>query len=169
MAFLSAIGINILFDQFGITQSSESFQQVHDLQYGVQFAAGLILYGLVSPVAEEAVFRGLIYNRMKRCFSDRIAWGVSSLLFGCYHGNLVQAVYGIILGLLIAWLYERYESFAAPVLFHSVANISVYVMTYNRELNQISRQNALIMATIMLLSAMGIIIFIKKSVGKQGK
>lgn len=169
LAFLSAIGINILFDQFGITQSSESFQQVHDLQYGVQFAAGLILYGLVSPVAEEAVFRGLIYNRMKRCFSDRIAWVVSSLLFGCYHGNLVQAVYGIILGLLIAWLYERYESFAAPVLFHSVANISVYVMTYNRELNQISRQNALIMATIMLLSAMGIIIFIKKSVGKQGK
>lgn len=169
LAFLTAIGINILFYQLGITKSSESFHKVHDLQYGVQFIAGLVLYGIVSPVAEEAVFRGLIYNRMKRCFSYRIAWVVSSLLFGCYHGNLVQAIYGIILGLLIAWLYESYQSFAAPVLFHSVANVSVYAMTYNHELNQISRQNALIMATIMLLSAIGLVVYIKKSITKQGK
>jgi membrane protease YdiL (CAAX protease family) len=90
---------------------------------------GLVLYGLISPLAEEAVFRGVIYNRMKRCFQKRTALLFSALLFGLYHGNMVQALYGTLMGIIIAVVYDRYESFAAPVLFHAVANISVYVMT----------------------------------------
>ena len=72
---------------------------------------------------------------MKRCFNYKTALAVSSLLFGLYHGNIVQVVYGSILGLLIAYTYELYGSFAAPVLFHGVANVSVYALTYqNRQI-----------------------------------
>lgn len=138
LSFAAAFGLNILFGMLGITESSEAYNRAADAQYGVAFFVGLILYGIVSPIAEEAVFRGVMYNRMKRCFDYRLALIVSALLFGCYHGNMVQAIYGSLLGALMAYVYEKYESFAAPVLFHAVANVSVYALTYHNSLAGIS-------------------------------
>ena len=162
LAFLSALELNLLFDLIGFTESSVSFTQTATAQFGVDFGVGLVLYGIISPFAEEAVFRGLIYNRMKRCFSYLIAIVVSSLLFGCYHGNLVQAVYGTILGILIAYSYEKYESFATPVLFHAVANVSIFVMTYGNKLAQIDRPIRIVMAIISLIGAAVCLIWITK-------
>lgn len=162
LSFCTAVGINILFSLLGFTGSSQSFEEVHEMQYGVQFAVGLILYGIVSPVAEEAVFRGILYNRMKRCFSVWIALVFSALLFGCYHGNIVQAVYGTVLGILIAYLYEIMKGFEVPVLFHSMANISVYVITYNNSLAQMSRIVLWIMAVVTLTLAIGLFVYIRK-------
>lgn len=162
LAFCVAAGLNMIFTQIGFTGSSESYQTVYRMQYGVTFGAGLVLYGIISPIAEEAVFRGLLYNRMKRCFHYGIALVVSSLLFGIYHGNLVQAVYGSILGILIAYFYDQYKSFAAPVLFHGVANISVYVMTYGSEPAQAGDKIALITGTIFLAAAVLLFFYLKK-------
>ncbi len=110
------------------------------------------------------MFRGILYNRMKRCFNDKIALVVSSLLFGIYHGNLVQAVYGTILGLLIAYFYERYKSFAAPVLFHGVANISVFAMTYQSSLADMGRGQAIAAGAGFLVAAAGIFFYMKRRI-----
>ena len=163
-ALCIAAGINFLFWGAGFSDSSQTYNEVHKMQYGVQFAAGLFLYGFISPLAEEAVFRGILYNRMKRCFNDKIALVVSSLLFGIYHGNLVQAVYGTILGLLIAYFYERYKSFAAPVLFHGVANISVFAMTYQSSLADMGRGQAIAAGAGFLVAAAGIFFYMKRRI-----
>lgn len=167
LAFCAAGGLNLALYTLGVTGSSGSYNQVAQLQYGVDFIIGLVLYGVVSPFAEEAVFRGLIYNRMKRCFHGWIALIFSSLLFGCYHGNLVQAVYGTLLGLLIAYTYEKYNSFAAPVLFHGVANISIYAMTYHGGLAAVEKNKAAMAGGVMLLASAGLLMFIRKTVKKS--
>lgn len=161
-ACCTAVGVNIFFYQSGFTGSSAVYERVQEAQYGVQFVIGLILYGMVSPLAEEAVFRGLLYNRMKRCFNLKTALVVSALLFGIYHGNPVQAAYGTILGFLIAYTYEMYESFAAPLLFHAAANVSVYAMTYRSNQALADRKIALITGTITIAAAILIFIYIKK-------
>ena len=156
IAFLTALGLNILMSLLGLTAISQSYEDTSRAQYSVNFVVGLFLYGVVSPFAEEAVFRGMIYNRMKRCFTYPVALCVSSLLFGCYHGNFVQAVYGTILGLLIAWCYENCGSFTVPVLVHAVANVSMYVMTYFGGLKGMSRPVS-IGVMIVSLAGTGII------------
>ncbi|MBD5548437.1 MAG: CPBP family intramembrane metalloprotease [Lachnospiraceae bacterium] len=165
-AFYIATGINILVCLTGLTGSSEAYNKVHEMQYGVQFAVGLVLYGIISPLAEEAVFRGVLYNRMKRCFNYKIAILVSSLLFGIYHGNLVQAVYGSILGLMIAYFYDQYQSFAAPVLFHAVANVSMYVMNYQFGYDGMNRNEALPITLLVGIACIavagGIFFYIKR-------
>jgi len=128
---VAALCFNVLFSLLQITSSSESYAEVAERQFSLPLWAGLILYGMVSPLAEEMVFRGLVYNRLHRQFGLSCAVLGSSLLFGLYHGNVVQAVYGFILGLFIAILYERYGSFAVPVLLHSAANVCVYVISCN--------------------------------------
>lgn len=167
IAFFSAMGLNLLMNLLGLTGISGSYEETSQAQYSVNFAVGLFLYGVVSPFAEEAVFRGLIYNRMKRCFNYPLALCVSALLFGCYHGNAVQAVYGTILGILIAWCYETSKSFAVPVLFHGVANVSMYVMTYYGGLRDMSMPVGVGVSAVCLLGAAGFSLYLKKAEEKN--
>lgn len=126
LAFSASLGLNALLTLTGFADSSRTYQEVADRQYGVAFALGLILYGVISPLAEEVVFRGVIYNRLRRLFHPTIGIIASGVFFGAFHGNLVQGVYGACLGMLMAYLYERSGNFCTPVLFHAVANLAVY-------------------------------------------
>lgn len=129
-AAASSLCLNVLLNLTGLVKNSAAFSEAAAVQYGADFWAGILLYGIISPFAEEVIFRGLIFNRMKRCFNLPVALVISSLLFGCYHWNLVQGIYGFLMGMLIAFAYERYQSFAAPLLFHAVSNIGIYALTY---------------------------------------
>lgn len=125
-----SIGLNYLYNILGITGASESFQSVREAQFGVNFIAGIFLYGVLSPVVEELIFRGLLFNRLKRIFPRIAAIILSALLFGVFHGNLVQGTYAFIMGIIIVLLYEKYKSFWTPIIFHVVANVGVYVLQY---------------------------------------
>lgn len=72
--------------------------------------------GIVMPVVEEMIFRGLMYSRMKDFMTPRGALLLSSLIFGVYHGNVIQGIYGVVMGLLLVFVYEKYQTLAAPVL-----------------------------------------------------
>lgn len=126
LAFSVSLGFNALLTLTGFADSSQTYQKVADRQYGVTFALGLVLYGLISPLAEEVVFRGVIYNRLRRLYNSAIGIVASGLLFGAFHGNPVQGVYGACLGMLMAYLYEKSGKFGTPFLFHAVANLAVY-------------------------------------------
>lgn len=133
----AALSVNILFALLQFSSSSESYGQVAKQQFSFPLWAGIILYGMISPIAEEIVFRGIVYNRMRRQYSLWTALIGSSVLFGLYHGNIVQMVYGSLLGLLIVLLYEKYGSFLVPVILHGAANICVYVVTSNQWLSNL--------------------------------
>lgn len=137
VAFASSLGLNILLTLAGFADSSQTYQEVADRQYGVAFVVGLILYGLVSPLAEEVVFRGVIFNRMRRLYGPVLAILASGLFFGAFHGNMVQGVYGGCMGVLMAYLYERSGRFAVPFCFHMTANLAVYITAYAKRLQEI--------------------------------
>lgn len=128
LAAASSVGLNILLTITGLVKASSSYQEVANRQYGVLFGAGMLLFGVIAPVAEEIVFRGLVFNRMRRYFSHAAAVIVSAGLFGLYHGNPVQMLYGCCMGILMAYLYERMHCFAIPCIFHATANVIVYVL-----------------------------------------
>ena len=131
-----ALGINLLLTLTGLTGVSENYTEISARQYGVAFGLGLVLYGVVSPIAEETVFRGLIYNRMKGHMRAGAAIVLCGMLFGIYHGNLVQAIYGCVLGIGITLMYEWFGSIAAPILFHGAANVGVFAVSYGKEIFQ---------------------------------
>lgn len=124
-----ALGLNLLYDLTGITQSSASFQQTGAMQYAAAIPVGLILNGLLVPVAEELLFRGVLYNRMRKYLKPLPAVLLSAFCFGVYHQNLVQGSYAFFMGCLIAWFYENFGHFYVPVLAHAISNVSAYLLT----------------------------------------
>lgn len=149
LGITSALGLNILVELMSI--QSEKYSNVEAIQYSVPLWLGLILYGIISPVTEEIVFRGLLYNRMKRFFGIVPCMIVTSLLFGGFHANLPQFLYGTSMGVLMALVYEWVKSFAAPLLFHMAANIVVFVLSFAA--GDVSIANGLMGTSFLVLSA----------------
>lgn len=108
---------------------SEKYAAVETIQYSVSIGLGIVLYGIVSPIVEEMVFRGVIYSRIKKFYSVPRAVVASALLFGVFHANLPQFLYGTAMGILLALCYEYAGCFAAPVLMHMSANVFVFLMS----------------------------------------
>lgn len=66
---------------------------------------------LVIPIAEELLFRGVVYKRLKLYFGVTPALIGSALIFGIMHVNLVQFLYAAVIGLLLAFVLEKQGSF----------------------------------------------------------
>ena len=75
------------------------------------------------------MFRGVIFNRARKFFGVVKAAVFSALLFGVFHGNLLQFLYGTAMGMLMAVCYEYCGCFAAPVLVHMSANVFVFLIS----------------------------------------
>ena len=135
LAASSSVGLNILLSLTGLVNASAVYQDVASQQYSVVFGVGAVLFGLISPITEEIVFRGLVFNRMRRYYPTIAAIVLSGVLFGVYHGNLVQGLYGSCMGILLAYTYERLHSFLIPCLFHATANLMVYSLVQNAEVH----------------------------------
>ena len=93
-----------------------------NVYYGIPLLARMVCYELIAPAAEELLFRQVIFIRLKKIIPLWLAVVVSALLFGIYHGNLVQGIYAFIMGIFLALVYEWTGNFVFPVLFHMIAN-----------------------------------------------
>lgn len=124
-----ALGLNNLLAITKLTEISVGYQEVSEILYEPSFSMQIICLGIIIPIMEELIFRGLIFGRMREEMPMGRAVLYSSLLFGLYHGNVVQAVYGTLCGALFAYLYEKYNSFKAPLLAHMAMNIFICTIT----------------------------------------
>ncbi|MCI5648246.1 MAG: CPBP family intramembrane metalloprotease [Fusicatenibacter sp.] len=83
----------------------------------------ILSVGILSAVAEELVFRGMIYRRAKDFWGFGWGMAVSCLLFGIYHGNVVQFVYASLVSVLLILIYEKTGTLLGPILAHIAENI----------------------------------------------
>ena len=128
LAAAIAIGMNGVLTLTELYRFSPTFQRVSEMQFDTPVWLGIISYGILAPLGEEIVFRGVVYGQLRKVLKVPYAVVLSGLAFGLFHGNLVQAVYATVIGCLLALVYEWYGTIAASMLFHSVANLFVYVM-----------------------------------------
>ncbi len=127
----SALFLNMILSYIEFPKILNDYNEVAAVQYSVSIAEGILIYGLIMPLAEELLFRGIVFGRMKRYIRAAVAIPVSAFIFGIYHGNAQQAVYGFLMGCLMAYFYWLSEEFVYPFIIHSAANIIVFTITFN--------------------------------------
>lgn len=93
------------------------------------FELGLMVFLAVgvAPFVEELFFRGYAYPVLKRHLGKRALW-VSALLFASVHLYLINFLPIFLIGLLLARLYERTGTLAAPIVAHATANGAVAIL-----------------------------------------
>lgn len=122
--------INVVVMVFQLGGLSKAFEQVAASQWQGGLAVGILCYGIIAPWAEEVLFRGILYNRMRREYDAFLAAVLNGLIFGVYHMNIIQGVYAAIMGYLFCRAYEKFGRFIFPVLMHMLLNTLVYVIGY---------------------------------------
>lgn len=90
--------------------------------------AMIAIVGIFGPIAEELVFRGMVFRTLRKGFPFAVAALLSGVCFGIYHMNWVQGVYASCLGVVLAFVYERTQSILGAILFHMFFNCSSYLL-----------------------------------------
>lgn len=136
--------------------------------------ATLFIVVVWGPLAEELVFRGMVFRTLRKGFSFLPAAVISGLAFGIYHMNWVQGVYASIFGFLLAFVYEKTNSLLGAYLFHFLFNLINYGLVFVQEHAGIPDTLLdLIVLGLTVLSVPGILFFVylysKMFGGKKGK
>jgi membrane protease YdiL (CAAX protease family) len=86
---------------------------------------------VLAPVAEEMLFRGILYPAIKQAGFPRLAlWG-TAFLFAAIHMNLVTFVPLTVLALGLTLIYERTDNLLAPITAHAMFNAMNFVILYS--------------------------------------
>lgn len=124
-----SLGLNNILTLSNLAAYSEAYQEAAEALYAPSLPVQIVCVGVIIPIMEEYIFRGLIYKRMRRYVTAKRAIVSSAIFFGIYHGNTVQMIYGALCGLLLAYLYEKFGSIKAPILAHMLMNIVACLLT----------------------------------------
>lgn len=106
--------------------SSLAYSDV-DMQTNV--VVQLICMGIIVPVAEELMFRGLVFKRFREKSTFFSAALLSSLIFGLMNGNLLQILYVGAMGMVLAYSYEICGTIKVPILLHITVNVMGILLT----------------------------------------
>ena len=161
LSIAAAIGLNVLLLLVDLARFSPAYQEAASILYEVPFARQILVTGLLMPLIEEVCFRKIMYQLLKKWTTVVVAMCVSSLLFGLYHGNLVQFVYATICGFLLAYFYEAYGNIWACILAHMCMNLIACILTKLEVLSWIMGDVTRAIAVISLMFIIFILVFIR--------
>nr|WP_315049482.1 CPBP family intramembrane glutamic endopeptidase [uncultured Lachnoanaerobaculum sp.] len=132
-----SIALNIVIALTNMAGKDTAFVEVSDLITSNPLIVTIICAGILIPIVEEILFRGLIFNRIKHQYNFLAGLLISSLLFGIYHGNIVQGIYATLLGIFLGFAYHKTKSILIPVFIHMGGNtfVSIYAKLGENEEN----------------------------------
>lgn len=140
--FIKAFGVYfLLLIMIGIVLQYTSIDTDQPQEIGFENAQGagqlaLVFLSLVvlPPLAEEIIFRGFLYTRLKRYFSVGAAAVLISVMFGFAHlqldtGNTplwTAAIDTFVLSLLLVYLREKTGSLWPSIAMHALKNLIAF-------------------------------------------
>ena len=151
----ACIGVNMLFELTGLkTIREEDAKNVAKALYSDKLWLQILVVGIAAPVAEELLFRGILYRRMRTWLSVGPSALAALLIFAAVHGNLLQA--------LLVWIYERFAKLTAPIILHVSANLISILVQQSTWLSSYLQTYAVTACIIGLAGAAAGVVYITK-------
>lgn len=129
LAVATCLGLNLLCSLIPDSLAA-SYEETAQLMYSSRLDIMILATVVFGPMVEETVFRGLMYGRLRELMGFWPAALLSAFLFGLFHMNFVQFVYAGLMGLVLVFVYERYQSLWASILMHAAANAFSCILQY---------------------------------------
>lgn len=114
-------------EYFSVTERFSNAVQEELLGSGI--LVQIVGLGILVPVMEEFLFRGLLYQRLKKYLPTWMAILAGAAIFACYHGNMVQMIFAFPMALAMLLAYEKWKSLCVPVIFHIAVNLSTVCLS----------------------------------------
>jgi uncharacterized protein len=119
-----------IFPWFDVNQVQDTgFDQ---LNFRYEYLLAFITLVIIAPVAEEVLFRGYLFGKLKEFVPVWVAILATSLLFGAVHGEWNLAVDTFSLSVVLCLLRESTGNIWTSILLHMTKNgIAFYFLFIN--------------------------------------
>lgn len=118
--YIFAIGINSLsMKLFPIV--IEDGMKISNLLSGSSTLLGLIVVVMIPAFFEEIFFRGVLLDAYEGV-NKKIKYFILILIFSSFHGNLMQIIYVMFLGLILLKVREYTGSLLGSIILHAANN-----------------------------------------------
>ena len=111
----------------------------------------IISTGIIGPILEELLFRGIVYNRLKEFNKPTKAAIITSLIFGLFHLDIINGIYAFLVSFVLIYLYEKYKTLKAPIIMHIFLNTTIIFMIRLIILNILPLNLFLLIISIIIL------------------
>ena len=147
------ISLNNLISMTKLTEISMGYQQANTDFYGSTIGMEILCLAVFT-----LVFRGILFGRLKDMLSKPFAVGISALIFAAVHVNIVQFIYALILGVVLALLMDRAGNVYASMIGHMTANFIAVVRTETHWLDFSVRGDAVAWIFSLMILGAGIVL-----------
>lgn len=131
LGILAPLGIGRFIALLPIDGILGSYKNVQSNLAGSSVILQFLVLGILTPILEELLFRGVIYKRLKMYCDVSVAAYIAAIIFAIAHFNLIQGLYAFILGIVLSYIYEKNGSLVDTMVAHSAANMVSVVMGIN--------------------------------------
>ena len=107
---------------------SADSEQMQDLSNGYLVLV-IVVVVILAPIFEELFFRGLFYPALRNRLKPAWAIILNGAVFGVIHFQPLFMVSLILVGITLAYLYEKTDSLAAPIITHALYNLAVIIVS----------------------------------------
>ncbi|MDB5165394.1 MAG: rane protein of unknown function [Candidatus Saccharibacteria bacterium] len=123
----------VAFPQIDLQQTQDvGFQNLANYS---QYLLAFLTLVVLAPVAEEVLFRGYLYGKLRKHAPIWLAMLVTAVLFGAAHGQWNVAIDTFALSLVMTSLREITGSIWAGILLHMMKNgLAFYLLFINPSL-----------------------------------
>ena len=120
----AVLGTTVL--SFAVSQLGPQPEGVKQVTEGLQGTARILqtlaVLGLLAPIVEELVFRGLLYGWLAGRWNNLVAFVLSSLAFAAAHTEPLHILLVLPLGFWFGWLRWRTGSLVPTIVAHIINN-----------------------------------------------
>ena len=104
----------------------------NNLSQNYEYVLAFITLVVAAPVAEEILFRGCLFGKLRKYIPFWTAAVLTSILFGVAHGQWSVGIDTFALSMVLCWLRKTTGSLWAPILLHMTKNgIAFYFLFVN--------------------------------------
>lgn len=164
------IVINLLFGFFALSffgSFDPTFARglVSSETVGISFILEIISSIILAPVAEELLFRGIIFNKLNIKMNFVYAMIISSLLFSLFHG-FGRLLTTFLCGLILCVIYLKTDNILIPIFIHISNNLIATILTDFWHIEPIvaSPPVSYIMLLISVIAGILMIMYVYKNV-----
>ncbi len=108
-----------------VTEESRMLEKMRGGGLALVLAVAVVL----APLFEELFFRGLLYPALRRRVGSAVAVLLNGVIFGALHFQPLFMLSLMLVGAVLAYLYERTGSLVAPMIAHALYNLCTILIT----------------------------------------
>jgi uncharacterized protein len=127
ISFLAVIAAEILIHRLAPYSPLDQAAKLHLLTLSKQsiwiVSTAILTTGIVTPIYEEIIFRGVFLRILETKYSFGIGVFISSIVFGLFHlYNIGLVIWSSFVGFVLAMLYKKTRSILPGVILHILTN-----------------------------------------------